>query len=247
MILKSVRLIFLLISIVLVCIHCKDTDFITPKKGKFIPDVCKTNCSSNYNTIIGISYKVKAFSNCNNDCENFVEEAYISKLAFNTNDDIYTGVKWQCVEYSRRWLIVNKQVTYGSIESAFEIFEMPKVHSIYDSKIEYHFLSFQNDNTNVHPNLGDLLIYKKDADSPHGHVCIVVNIDLEHGYVDVVEQNYYNSQWENESEYSRRITLVKKENGNYLLLNKSFIINEKIDFNEDDNSIIGWKRIGDRV
>ena len=34
----------------------------------------------------------------------------------------YTGIKWQCVEYVRRWLILNYNISFQSIKNAYELY-----------------------------------------------------------------------------------------------------------------------------
>lgn len=36
----------------------------------------------------------------------------------------YTGFKWQCVEYARRWLLVNYGITFDSVNYAYNIMEL---------------------------------------------------------------------------------------------------------------------------
>jgi hypothetical protein len=52
---------------------------------------------------------VIGYSNCN---DSFVsdEESYVSAGG---PTPVYAGLKWQCVEYGRRWLILNLQVLYS--------------------------------------------------------------------------------------------------------------------------------------
>lgn len=44
---------------------------------------------------------------------------YLSDL----NMTVYSGVKWQCVEYARRYLIMVYGVTFESVDNAFNIWE----------------------------------------------------------------------------------------------------------------------------
>jgi hypothetical protein len=56
---------------------------------------------------------IKAYS-CNN-CSNENTVSFIQ-------NDIYCGVKWQCMEYIRRWLIINLTPLDFSTLSLFYVF-----------------------------------------------------------------------------------------------------------------------------
>jgi glutathionylspermidine amidase/synthetase len=43
---------------------------------------------------------------------------------------IYTGYKWQCVEFARRWLLENKGYVFEDIAMAYDIFRLHQVKVI---------------------------------------------------------------------------------------------------------------------
>ena len=218
-----------------------------PPPTDIIPDKCKKKCDTPFNTILGINRNVIAYSNCNEFCANFDDDGAIIKAGNlpNLTQDVYTGMRWQCVEYSRRWLVINHGVTFGSIASAYMIWDLVKVSDVYTNK-DYEFYNFANSQTQTPPIVSDLIIYRKSEPNPDGHVGVIVNINLEKGYVDIAEQNYSSKMWKNKT-YARRIVLLKKENGNYEILDKDY---EEGRFkyhtttDDDKNEILGWKRIG---
>ena len=53
------------------------------------------------------------------------ESAYLSHL-----NGVYSGHKWQCVEYSRRYLIAVDDVTFPDVNMAYEIFDLPQFERI---------------------------------------------------------------------------------------------------------------------
>ena len=71
--------------------------------------------------------------------------------------------------------------------------------------------------------------------------------DVEHGFVEIGEQNYNKHGWDN-FHYSRRLVLEKK-NGKYFLTNKSKgrvypkVIENSDSEESDEEGIVGWKRI----
>ena len=97
----------------------------------------------------------------------------------NYYNGLYTGLKWQCVEYARRYLIITRGITFSNVTSAFEI-----------PRAKFTTL----DGTVVIPtnklHVGSLIIWPKyyETNSPDGHVAVVSYIKSRG--VTVVEQNY---------------------------------------------------------
>jgi len=101
----------------------------------------------------------------------------------NTNycNGVYTGIKWQCVEFARRYLIITRDITFENVTSAFEI---P------DAKF-----TTLNGNTVIPTNelkIGSLIVWPSyyELNAPHGHVAVVSSIKA--NGITVVEQNYNN-------------------------------------------------------
>lgn len=124
----------------------------------------------NYGDIIGTFNDVQSYSNSNNKID-----------TPNYYNNIYTGIKWQCVEYVRRYLIINHNITFGNVDSASEIADA-KFMTLHGKII----IPKKNNNLVI----GSIIIFPKDyeVDSPDGHVAIVSSV-LQSG-ITVVEQNY---------------------------------------------------------
>ncbi|RUR05548.1 CHAP domain-containing protein [Legionella sp. km772] len=179
---------------------------------------CSTACASPFGKKLGGSNGVIGYSNCNNECES--EEWHkliIGQQAYKT------GMKWQCVEYARRWYIQRLGYTFASIDHAYEIWDLETANKV-DSNLSVKWHKFTNGKTREKPRVNDLLIYNKKQ-GVHGHVSVVVK--LSKGYIYVAEQNYANTTWENES-YARKILLQRNPQGHYLL---------------KDLGVIGWMRL----
>ena len=92
-----------------------------------------------------------------------------------------TGIKWQCVEYARRYLQTTRGITFANVKGAFEI---PRAKF---STLDGASVKKTND-----LKVGSLVIwpkkYKKNA--PYGHVAVVSKIKSNGIYV--AEQNYDN-------------------------------------------------------
>jgi len=182
-----------------------------------IPVSCLNNCVNPYGVILGISSKdVKAYSNCQSGCVNF---------EFNTINGVGTGLKWQCVEYARRWLLLHKGLVYGDVETAADIWDKVNhlTHVATNTKIPLE--SFLNGSKHS-PRIGDLLIYAR-AFNDTGHVAVVTDVNYKKGVIEVAEQNYRNEKWPDD--YARTVEFIIKDDSFWLL----------------DGYILGWKQISD--
>jgi glutathionylspermidine amidase/synthetase len=180
-----------------------------------LPQTCRADCVTPYGQILGVtSGNVVAYSNCKNQCVIF-EPHY--------QNGTYTGIKWQCVEFARRWLLIHKEVVYGDVDFAVDIWDkIDFVTRVTDNK-QFQLESHLNGSTQP-PQIGDLLIYAK-AFLKTGHVAIVTDIDLKAGIIQVAEQNFFNLKWA--QNYAREIEIVEKK-GKYWLL---------------EGYLLGWKHI----
>ena len=128
----------------------------------------------NYGDIIGTFNGVQSYSNSNNKIDNEIDNK-------NYYNNIYTGIKWECVEYVRRYLIINHNITFSSVDSAFQISDA-QFMTLHGEII----IPKMNNNLVI----GSIIIFPKDyeIDSPDGHVAIISSV-LQSG-ITIVEQNY---------------------------------------------------------
>ena len=183
-----------------------------------LPQACRQECASPYGDVLGRSPRgVTAYSNCASGCVVFQP---------NHHEGTYTGIKWQCVEYARRWLLANKGVVYGDVDYAIDIWD--KIdhyrHVATDRKIPVS--NFPN-GSGMPPQVGDLLIYAKVMFGGTGHVAVVTDVDLERGTIRVGEQNFTNQTWS--GQHARQLDVIKKGNSYWIL----------------DSYLVGWKRMKD--
>jgi len=191
-------------------------------EDKPLPEACSTECKSTYGEVLGTALgKVPAYSNCNAGCVVFSPNFYPDK-----KHGTYTGIKWQCVEYARRWLLINKGVVYGDVDIAADIWGLDFVTRVKD-KTNFKLLGFANGDSSP-PKVGDLLIYAK-AYLKTGHVAVISNIDSKAQMIEVAEQNFNNTKWN--GNHARSIPFVK-HNGQFWLL---------------DAYLLGWKRVSDQA
>lgn len=121
------------------------------------------------------------------------------------------GIKWQCVEYARRWLFVRKGCIFSNIDSANDMwFDLNYIERVVDGK-RYRLIKHANGSPEP-PKLDSILIYQKNSILPFGHVAIIVDVGTE--YIRVAEQNYYFHYWSRP--YAREIP-VQNRNGRYYI------------------------------
>lgn len=109
---------------------------------------------------------------------------------------IYTGMRWQCVEYARRFLLVRSAVTFGDVVGAEDIWSLPHFLPAVEEELparssaaseEAHVpvvkyfanncsTSTGGTSTPSFPTIGDVLIWKRQKDMPYGHVGVVVGL-----------------------------------------------------------------------
>lgn len=179
-----------------------------------LPSQCQSHCVTPYGEVLGLAKgNIPAYSNCNSQC--FVQEPH-------QENGTYTGIKWQCVEFARRWLLHQRGVVYGDVNTASEIWNLTAVTRVADHKL-LPFVSYLNGSEQL-PKAGDLLIYAKEY-LQTGHVAVVTEVDEHQGFLKVAEQNFLNNKWG--SHFARTIPFIKKANHYWLL----------------DAYLLGWKRV----
>lgn len=180
---------------------------------------CDEQCNAAFGEFVGQAFLTKAYSNCNSNCIKYENNYTMLK---NNDKKIFTGMKWQCVEYARRWLIENKNITFADVEYAYFIWDLKQGEHI-NTHETLPLLRFKNSTSKQPPNIGDLLIYST-ALAVTGHVAVIVGV--ENDSIIIAEQNYFNRVWE-AKDYSRRLMLDKNAKGYYRII---------------DEALIGWVR-----
>ncbi|CAF0793765.1 unnamed protein product [Adineta ricciae] len=136
---------------------------------------------------------------------------------------IFTGYQWQCVEFARRWLLIRKTCTFRDIPCACNIWaEVPHIERVTDGRC-FQLRPVPNGSFEP-PKKDSLLIYKRNAKNPYGHVAIITDVTSDHVYI--AEQNNLYYYWP--GDYARR-ELLRCENGRYYI--------------DDEDPIYGWMEI----
>jgi hypothetical protein len=170
-----------------------------------------------YNEVLGIaSSNVPAYSN--GDDNYFSGERHYFH-------GIFTGFKWQCVEFARRWLLLRKTCTFRSIGTAADAWnELSNIERVIDGK-KFPLIAHSN-GSSVLPKKDSLLIYPRCRDLPFGHIAIITDVGRD--YIRIAEQNYRFHRWS--GNYARQIS-VKFHDGGYHI--------------KDHYKINGWMEIVD--
>ncbi len=156
-----------------------------------------------YNAIVGVaSSNVPAYSNGN-------DTYYSNENSFLYG--VYMGLKWQCVEYARRWTFIRKSSIFQSVEGANDMWtQLTYIERVSDKQ---QFPLKRHSNGSPNPPINEsYLIYPIQKDMPYGHVAVIVEV-LPNA-IRVAEQNFYFYYWPNN--YAREIPVVFRDGLYYI-------------------------------
>ncbi len=141
-------------------------------------------------------------------------------------DGVYMGYKWQCVEFARRWLYVNRGYIFDDVAMAYEIFRLRSVRRV-EGDIALPLRSFRN-GARRHPEPGCLMVWSEGGEFERtGHVAVVTAVFSDR--IRIAEQNVRHQVWEDGADYAREIPARVTEDGSYWV---------RCSFS--DASILGW-------
>ena len=103
---------------------------------------------------------------------------------------IATGIKFQCVEFVRRWLLIYRDMLFDNVDNAINIWNLNTITRITDNK-RFSFVSVLHDGRTL-PNVGSLLIYRSTPTMESGHVAVVTRIERDLIYFDERNGNHFN-------------------------------------------------------
>ncbi len=127
-------------------------------------------------------------------------------------DGVYMGYKWQCVEFARRWMYINKGYIFDDVAMAYDIFELRTVRDVKANAL-LPLTAFTN-GSQRHPVAGCLLIWKEGGEfEDTGHVAIVTDVTA--NYVRIAEQNVGHGRWQEGCHYARELNAVVTDDGEY--------------------------------
>jgi hypothetical protein len=148
--------------------------------------IYKSNKQYNYGELIGSFNGVNAYSN---------QQGLLNSDETNHYNGIYTGIKWQCVEYARRYLIVRHGITFSDVNNAYEI-----------TRAKFTKLNGNSVIMNNNVAVGSLIIWPQyyKTDGYEGHVAVVSSISAKG--IRVAEQN------NDDNEFNRFIPFTDLQN-----------------------------------
>ena len=171
--------------------------FFTDSKYKFITP---------FGSLLGSYQGVNSFSNGHDHFYSRQQNYY---------NGLYTGIKYQCVEYARRWLQQSKGLNFHNVPHAADLWKLRYFERIVDNKL-VHLTTIENGNE-FPPIEDSLLIWPRSSHNPYGHIAIITHVNLEQLFIRIAEQNLCNNYWS--GNYSRELKL-EKNNGKYWIQDK---------------------------
>lgn len=146
-----------------------------------------------FGTIIGTFNNVPAYSNCSNLCTSCNNNCQ----SYNYIDGNYIGIKWQCVEYVRRYYYEVYNMDLAALYRG-------DANTFYDNADNMGLESYANGGATA-PSVGDILVSNGGGD---GHVAIIKSVT--NSQVCTIQQNFSNDV----NDDDRCLTLTET-NGNY--------------------------------
>lgn len=155
------------------------------------------------------------------------ETVYSSRSHYRSYvDGIYMGYKWQCVEFARRWLYINKGYIFNDVAMAYDIFRLRDARDLINNQTLP--LNVFKNGSQKRPEAGCLLIWDQGGEFEEtGHVAIITEVFEDK--IHIVEQNMDFHRWPQGQNYSREIKAKIGNKGDYWLHCPS-----------NDSTILGW-------
>jgi glutathionylspermidine amidase/synthetase len=129
-----------------------------------------------FGTPLGTSNGITAYSSYNSPTH--------QRPNFQQNQ--FTGMQWQCVEFVRRYLIARHGITFQDVQNAYELYSLQQFLLV-ESTNPVSVQAIPNGSRK--PKAESLLVYSKEIDGT-GHVAVIVHIGDD--YIVVAEQGWDN-------------------------------------------------------
>jgi len=136
------------------------------------------------------------------------------------------GYKWQCVEFARRWMYLNRGYIFDEVAMAYDIFLLRNVRVIRDNSL-LPVYSFRN-GSRRRPEPGCLLIWEEGGEFERtGHVAVITEVLPDR--VRIVEQNVDHHMWEEGQDFARELRAEVAADGGF-----------HIQCTFEEGTILGW-------
>lgn len=127
-------------------------------------------------------------------------------------DGVYTGYKWQCVEFARRWLLHQRGYVFEDVPMAYDIFRLDSV-LVPATGERLPLRAFAN-GARRRPQPGCMMVWGEGGPFEQtGHVAIVTAITETH--VRIAEQNYQHHAWAEGADFSRELAARVGADGSF--------------------------------
>ena len=138
-----------------------------------------------------------------------------------TDDGHYTGHKYQCVEFARRWLIETNKMTFDDVWMAFQILKLKSFKSVVD-KSDVDVERTENGKKGHLPVLGTVMLWNpRGFFFMTGHVAIVTHV--RDGKIGIAEQNVTHAAWGEGKNHARELDYsVDPETGAITIVDECF-------------------------
>lgn len=142
------------------------------------PPACASDCASRYGEVLGTAAPgVPAYSNCSPACVSL--EPHLQEGRF-------LGVKWQCVEFARRWLFTAKGAVFGDVDIAADFWRKVDALTRVADGSPVPLTAYPN-GSSARPEPSDLLVYGDELLGT-GHLAVVTRVNPAGGFIEVAEQ-----------------------------------------------------------
>ncbi|MFZ5655415.1 MAG: bifunctional glutathionylspermidine amidase/synthase [Pseudomonadota bacterium] len=147
------------------------------------------------------------------DYDSADEREYPTRQSYQSHiDGVFMGYKWQCVEFARRWLYLNRGYIFDDIPMAYDIFDLRFARRVSDGEL-LPLQAFRNGSRRL-PEPGCMLIWNEGGEFERtGHVAIVTRVEPD--FLWVVEQNVDHQVWAPGQACSRELKTRLTEDGEY--------------------------------
>lgn len=138
----------------------------------------------------------------------------------------YMGHKWQCVEFARRWLYLNRGLVFTDVPMAYDIFSLRYLRRVEDDAL-LPLQAFKN-GCRKKPEAGALLIWAAEGEfDVTGHVAVITEVFPDK--IRFAEQNLEHCKLPVGQQWSRELPLKQNDDGGYSLIETT-----------NDAHILGW-------
>ncbi|MZI95608.1 bifunctional glutathionylspermidine amidase/synthase [Vibrio sp. CAIM 722] len=127
----------------------------------------------------------------------------------------YMGHKWQCVEFARRWLYLNRGLVFTDVPMAYDIFALRYLRRVEDDAL-LPFQAFKNGGMKK-PEAGALLIWAAGGDfEVTGHVAVITEVF--DNKIRIAEQNLEHCKLPAGQQWCRELQLEHSNDGHYRII-----------------------------